>query len=103
MNYYRFNSIVALFIFASPCFCQDPNNLKLKDYHPVSIFKTPQSKISKAKFQVIDLHTHDYPKTDIELDEWIKTMNDAGIEKSIILTYSTGTRFDSAVVKYGRY
>ena len=103
VNYYRFNLIVILFIIPAACFCQDPNNLKLKDYHPVSIYKTPQSKIEKAKYPVIDLHTHDYPKSDDGVDEWIKMMNDAGIEKSIILTYSTGARFDSAVAKYARY
>lgn len=79
------------------------NDLKLKDYRPVSIYKTPQTKIKKAKYPVIDFHTHDYPKTDAEVDEWVKTMNDAGIAKSMILTYSTGAGFDSAVDKYSRY
>src|ERR1700730_14071618 len=100
MNFYRFNFIVLLIIIPPACFCQDPNNLKLKDYHPVSIYKTPQSKITKAKYPVIDLHTHDYAKSDNGVDEWVKLMNDMGIEKSIILTYSTGARFDSAVAKY---
>src|ERR1700704_6420467 len=103
MNFYRFNFIVLLFIIPAACLCQDPNNLKLKDYHPVSIYKTPQSKITKSKYPVIDLHSHDYPASDIEVDEWVKTMDDAGIEKSIILSYSTGTKFDSTIAKYARY
>jgi predicted TIM-barrel fold metal-dependent hydrolase len=84
-------------------FCQDVNSLKLQDYRPVSIYKTPQTKIEKAKFPVIDFHSHDYPKTNGEVDEWVKTMNEAGIAKTIILTYSTGAGFDSAVDKYARY
>jgi hypothetical protein len=49
------------------------------------------------------LHTHDYPKSDAEVDQWVQTMNETGVQKSLILTYSTGPRFDSAVKKYGRY
>ena len=84
-------------------FSQDVNDLKLKDYRPVSIYKIPQTEIKKAKHPVIDVHTHDYARTDVELDAWVKTMDESGIEKSIILTYSTGKRFDSLVDKYARY
>ncbi len=84
-------------------FSQDVNNLKLKDYHPVSIYKTPQTKIEKAKYPVIDFHSHNYPKSDAEVNEWVKTMDEVGIAKSLILTYSTGARFDSAIDRYARY
>jgi predicted TIM-barrel fold metal-dependent hydrolase len=83
--------------------CQNVNDLKLKDYRPVSIYKIPQTKIKKAKYPAIDFHSHDYPKTDEALDEWVRTMNDVGIAKSIILSYSTGARFDSVVEKFSRY
>src|SRR5919112_6296904 len=84
-------------------FCQDVDDLKLKDYRPISIYKTPQTKIEKAKYPVFDFHSHDYPKTDAEVDKWVKTMDEAGIAKTMILTYSTGAGFDSAVDKYARY
>jgi hypothetical protein len=48
--------------------CQDVDNLKLKDYQPVSIYKVPQTKVKRAKFPVIDFHSHDYPKSDSEVD-----------------------------------
>src|SRR6185312_8491369 len=82
---------------------QDINTLKLKDYHPVSIYKIPETKIEKAKYPVIDLHSHDYPKNDAAVDEWVRTMDKAGISKTIILSGSTGAHFDSVVMKYGRY
>lgn len=82
---------------------QNVKDLKLNDYRPVSIYKTPQTKVEKARYPVIDFHSHDYPKSDQEVDEWVKTMDAAGISKSIILSYSTGTRFDSVVEKYERY
>jgi predicted TIM-barrel fold metal-dependent hydrolase len=83
--------------------CQDVNELKLKDYRPISIYKTPQTKVEKARYPVIDFHSHDYPKTDADVDDWVRTMDEAGIAKSIILSYSTGARFDSTVEKYKRY
>lgn len=83
--------------------CQEVNNLKLKDFHPVSIYKTPQTKIERAKYPVVDFHSHDYPKSDAEVDEWVKTMEKAGIAKTIILSYSVGARFDSVVERYARY
>jgi predicted TIM-barrel fold metal-dependent hydrolase len=82
---------------------QHVNDLKLKDYRPVSIYKIPVTKIEKARYPVIDFHSHDYPKTDAEVDQWVKTMDEAGIAKSIILSYSTGAAFDSVIEKYSRY
>ena len=101
----RFSSFLFTLVLhdAPTAFCQDVNNLKLKDYHPVSIYKVPVTKIEKAKFAVIDFHSHDYPKTDAEVAEWVKTMDETGIAKSIILTYSTGARFDSAIDRYSPY
>jgi predicted TIM-barrel fold metal-dependent hydrolase len=95
-----------LFVLQSPplnAICQSINDLKLKDYRPVSIYKIPKTKIEKAKYPVIDFHSHDYPKTDAALDEWVRTMNEVGIAKSIILSYATGARFDSIVEKFKRY
>lgn len=94
---------IAIFAIAHPGFSQDVNALTLKDYHPVSIYKTPQIKINKAKYPVIDFHSHDYPKSAAEVDAWVKTMDETGIAKTMILTYSTGSQFDSAVDRYARY
>ncbi len=83
--------------------CQDVNTLKLKDYKPNSIYKIPQTTITKAKYPVIDVHSHDYPASDSLVDQWVRTMDEAGIEKTIILSGSTGKNFDSIIEKYGRY
>jgi predicted TIM-barrel fold metal-dependent hydrolase len=52
---------------------------------------------------VIDFHAHDDRKTAADIDNWVQTMNGAGITKTIVLTYSTGAAFDSIVDKYARY
>jgi predicted TIM-barrel fold metal-dependent hydrolase len=99
----RFFPVIFLQSFGTFAICQNINDLKLKDFHPVSIYKTPQTKIEKAKFAVIDFHSHDDPETREQIGEWVKTMDQVGIAKSIILSYSTGARFDSVVEKYQRY
>ncbi len=95
--------LAAIFAIKSQNFCQDVNKLKLKDYRPVSIYKTTQVKIEKAKYPVTDFHSHNYPKSKADLDEWVKTMDETGIAKTMILSYSTGKRFDSVVKRYSRY
>ena len=82
-------------------FGQDVNNLKLKDYRPISIYKGPRTAIQKAKYPAIDVHSHDNVDTDV--DKLVALMNELGVEKRIILSYSTGARFDSIVDKYSRY
>ena len=85
------------------CSAQDPTQLKLKDFRPQSIFRIPVTNIKKAKFPVIDMHSHVYAHTDEELAMWVKTMDQAGIEKTIILTGATGSRFDSLYTFFSKY
>jgi predicted TIM-barrel fold metal-dependent hydrolase len=82
---------------------QNADNLKLKNYRPKSIFKIPVSDVRKAKYPVIDMHTHVYGSNDAEIQEWIKTMDACGIEKSIVFTGATGERFDALVKLYSKY
>lgn len=106
MKVYSLHRLVFILIAGITCttaFGQDMDNLKLKDYRPVSIYKVPQTKIEKAKFPVIDFHSHDYPKSDAEIDSWVKRMDEANISKTLILSYATGAKFDSIVNKYSRY
>jgi predicted TIM-barrel fold metal-dependent hydrolase len=81
----------------------NPDEILLKDYKPVSIYNTPQTHVSKAAFPVIDMHSHQYAESEEELDQWIRNMDAAGIEKSIILTEAYGEAFDSLVIAYSKY
>lgn len=83
--------------------CQSADTLKLKNFRPVSIYKIPATTVQRARYPITDFHSHDYPETDAGVDEWVKTMDAAGISKSIILSYATGTKFDSVLAKYARY
>lgn len=90
-------------ILTQVCQGQDLDNLLLKDYRPVSIHKTPKTTIEKAKFPVIDMHSHPYANTLDEIDGWVATMDKFGIEKTILLTYATGSEFDSLYAVYSKY
>lgn len=82
---------------------QDAGNLKLKDYKPVSIYNVPKTKVEKARYPATDFHAHDYPATAAGVADWVKTMDAAGIAKSIVLSYATGALFDSIAAKYAPY
>lgn len=80
-----------------------PETLLLKDYRPQSIYQMPVTRIAKAKFPIIDMHSHPYAKTEAEIDAWVRTMDEAGVEKTIILTMATGAEFDGIRKKYAKY
>jgi predicted TIM-barrel fold metal-dependent hydrolase len=81
---------------------QKPDEILLKDYKPVSIYHTPIANIQRAKFPVIDMHSHNYVSAK-DLDELVKLMDKMNIQKTIILSMQTGKEFDSVVEKYSRY
>jgi predicted TIM-barrel fold metal-dependent hydrolase len=80
-----------------------PETILLKDYRPQSIYKIPVTEIPKAKFPVIDMHTHPYAKAEPEIEAWVRNMDEVGIEKGMILTMTTGAEFDEIHRKYAKY
>ncbi|WP_421876698.1 amidohydrolase family protein [Marinoscillum sp.] len=82
---------------------QTPDSILLSNYRPASVYKIPTTKITKAKFPVIDMHSHPYAPSVDELERWVRIMNQYNIEKTIILTYATGDRFDSLYQVYNQY
>lgn len=77
-----------------------PDTLLLKDYRPKSLYRVPISEVLKAKFPIIDMHSHAYAKTPEEIAEWVRNMDEVGIEKTIVLTGATGKEFDDIYRKY---
>jgi len=80
-----------------------PETILLKDYRPKSLYKIPISDVPKAKFPIIDMHSHAYAKTPEEIAEWVKNMDEVGIEKTVILSGATGQEFDDIYRKYNVY
>jgi uncharacterized protein len=80
-----------------------PEELLLKDYRPRSIFQIPQSRVEKARYPAIDVHSHNYARSDEEVSRWVRTMEEVGVEKAIILSGAARTRFDEVLAKYKKY
>jgi len=98
---------VALLILAfspEPTRGQDsPEKILLKDFRPKSLYKIPATEVARAKFRIIDMHAHPDFKTDEEIAQWVRTMDEVGIEKTIILTQAVGDEFDEIHQRYSKY
>ncbi|MCW5980073.1 MAG: amidohydrolase family protein [Bryobacteraceae bacterium] len=80
-----------------------PEEILLKDYRPKSIYRIPRTDVPKARYRVIDMHSHPYAKGPEQIAEWVRNMDEVGIEKTIILTGAVGSRFDATYEQYAKY
>lgn len=80
-----------------------PETLLLKNFRPESIFNVPVTTVDKARYPVIDMHAHTYARSEAEMDQWVKTMDERGIEKTVILSPIHGREFDSVFDAYAKY
>lgn len=83
-----FVAIAYLFIIVTSS-GQNVNDLKLRNYRPVSIYKVPVTNVTKAKYPATDMHTHVYGRNDQAIAQWIKAMDACAIEKAIVFTGAT--------------
>ena len=76
------------------------DKILLKNYAPKSSVVSEVTYVPKAKYSAIDVHTHVVANTPQEVAEWIKTMDQVGVQTSVILTGATGADFDKLVELY---
>ena len=69
----------------------------VKDYAPRSLVVTRETFVPKPKYPAIDCHVHVVAKTPEEIADWVKTMDEVGMETSVVLTGATGKSFDDLV------
>ncbi len=73
------------------------DSILLKDYTPASSLVVPVTEVTKARFPAIDVHSHSSMngiRTRADVDAWVKTMDEVGIEMSVVFTGASGTEFD---------
>jgi predicted TIM-barrel fold metal-dependent hydrolase len=103
-NYTLLITAFCLTISLGVCTAQSkPDELLLKNYNPQSIYKIPVTTSRKVKTPIIDMHSHPYPESAKELEAWVKTLKELNIEKTLILSYSTGAKFDSVYQVFSKY
>jgi predicted TIM-barrel fold metal-dependent hydrolase len=79
----------------------------LKDYRPASSLVVPVTHVQKARFPVIDFHTHSTfnGSTKEAADKWVRTMDESGVETAIVYADAIGAEFDRQAdlfLSYGR-
>jgi len=79
------------------------DQLLLKNYRPKSIYQIPEHEVERARYPVIDMHSHSYPENSEQVKEWVKTLQQRNIEKVVVMTYQTGATFDSLYNVYSKY
>jgi predicted TIM-barrel fold metal-dependent hydrolase len=87
----------------SPPIAVPADQILLKDHRPRSIYRIPKTRVEKARFPVIDIHSHAYARTDEEVDRWVQTLDAVGVERTVVLSGATGKRFDEIVARYRRH
>jgi len=80
-----------------------PETLLLKNFHPRSLYNIPRTTVEKARYPVIDMHAHPYAKIPEQIAEWLRIMDEVGIDKAIVLTAATGDEFDAIFARYAKY
>lgn len=101
MKIFAFTSLLII-LALSDSFSQ-PSEVLLKNYRPQSIYKIPVTKPGNALYPAIDMHAHPYGKNNEEVAEWVATMNQSNIKKTILLVSAAGEKFDSVNKLYAPY
>jgi len=81
----------------------NPEGLLLQEYQPQSIYRIPQTRIARARFPVIDMHSHAYAKSSEEIARWVTLMDEVGIEKTMILTGRSGEEFEQIAAGFQKH
>jgi predicted TIM-barrel fold metal-dependent hydrolase len=76
------------------------DSVLLKDYNPKVSLVVPITQVPKARFPVIDVHAHSGQsriRSAKDVDDWVRTMDEVGIETTVVFTGATGAEFDKQV------
>lgn len=76
----------------------------LKDFAPEVINNIPRTHVERAKFDIIDMHAHDYASSEEEIAQWTKTMDKVGVLNTAVMHCSwIGRPFEEYVEAYAPY
>ena len=73
----------------------------VRDFFPTAVNNIPATRVEKAKFSIIDMHSHDYAESAEDIDQWVKTMDEVGVEHTAIMHCSwIGRPFEEYIEAY---
>lgn len=74
--------------------------VELKDYAPRPSLIVPETAVPKARYPAVDVHAHVLAKTTDEVADWVRTMDEVGIDTTVVLTGAIGAEFDQLAELY---
>ena len=80
------------------------DTLLLRDFRPVNVNNIPVTYVEKAKYPVIDMHSHDYVQSPEEVEAWVKNMDACNIRETHVMHCSwIGAPFEEIIARYSSY
>ena len=76
----------------------------VRDFFPDVANNIPVTEVTRGKFPIIDMHSHDYVEDAEQIAQWVKTMDAVGVEHTAIMHCSwIGRPFEEVVELYAPY
>ena len=80
------------------------DKILLKDFNPTVVNNIPVTQVDKAKFPIIDMHSHDYVESAADIEQWCKNMDEVGVLHTAVMHCSwIGRPFEEVVELYAPY
>ncbi len=80
------------------------DHILLKEFAPVVINNIPVTQVARAKYDIIDMHAHDYAGSEEEIAQWCRTMDEVGVLHTAVMHCSwIGRPFEEYVAAYAPY
>ncbi len=80
------------------------DTMLLKNFCPKVVDNVPVTYVKRAKFDIIDMHSHDYVANAEEIAQWCKNMDEVGVLNTAIMHCSwIGRPFEEVVELYAPY
>ena len=91
-----------------PCADEESANpadkILLKDFAPVVVNNIPVTHIERAKYDIIDMHAHDYAENEEQIKAWCDVMDKVGVLNTAVMHCSwIGRPFEEYVEAYAPY
>ena len=84
--------------------CSPADKILLKDFQPVVVNNIPTTEVLRAKFPIIDMHSHDYVENTEQIAVWVRVMDAVGVQHTAIMHCSwIGRPFEEVVAAYAPY
>ena len=80
------------------------DTILLNNFRPQVVNNIPQTRVERAKFPIIDMHSHDYAETAEQIEEWVRVMDAVGVQHTAVMHCAwIGRPFEEVIEAYAPY